>query len=286
MNPDDLIIFLAVARTGSISAAAVSVGKDPATVGRRIQRLEDVLGTSLFSKSPRGYVLTDDGNALSGHAAKMENVLTEISSDFLNEDTSLTGRIRIGAPDGCATFLLPDILAQISAAHPELVIEVVSASRDFDVLNRDVDLAISVTPSKSKALLSEPLADYHLQFAAAHKLVDRVGQDALKDQPLISYIPELLMDPELDMPAHFRTRAPKLRSNSVLVQWEWIKHGHGIGMVHDFALRDQSAVTRIFPEFSVPRQYFLNLRKDEMAFRRMATLATLLRRQFAQALSA
>jgi len=237
-----------------------------------VQRLEDTLRTTLFAKSPRGYHLTEEGRRLLERAEEMETILRDIDGAFSQSDSQLQGRVRIGAPDGCATFLLPEICASLAQDHPDLVLEVVASSREFDLLNREVDLAISVTPPTAKALETQPLADYKLHFAAARELVEAHG-DNLDDVPLISYIPELLIDPGLDIPKSFRIKEPNLRSNSVLVQWAWLKAGQGIGLVHDFAYRDDPDVVRVHPRFELDRSYYLSMRKDDMRFKRTGALA-------------
>ncbi len=68
MDWDDLRIFLAVVRGESLSAAGRVLKIDPATVGRRIARLEEVMGARLFVKSPQGYALTSEGARLLPHA--------------------------------------------------------------------------------------------------------------------------------------------------------------------------------------------------------------------------
>ena len=69
-NWDDIRVFLAVARAESLSAAAPGLRMDPATLGRRIARLEERLGAALFVKSPQGYALTGRGERLQVHAAR------------------------------------------------------------------------------------------------------------------------------------------------------------------------------------------------------------------------
>jgi len=184
-SADDLLTFLAVARMGSISGAARILKQDPATAGRKVQRLEDELGTILFAKSPRGYRLTEAGLRLQAHAEEMESVLFEIDGSFRQSSSQLLGKFRIGAPDGCATFLLPEVCAKISSEHPGLVMEVVAASKSFDLLDREVDLEISVTKPSQSGVHSTHLADYQLHFAHSRGAWDPEGL------PLISYIPEL-----------------------------------------------------------------------------------------------
>lgn len=272
-NPDDVLTFLAVARTGSISGASRQLSQDPATVGRKIGRLEETLGATLFAKSPRGYNLTEAGGQLLVQAEELESVLAEIDGAFLQTSNQLHGKIRIGAPDGCATFLLPGACAHLAAANPDSIFEVVTSSRDLDLLNREVDISISVTRPTAKAVKSKHLLEYQLHFAAARGLVD----SDLESLPLISYIPEMLVDPGLDIPPSYRTKEPILRSNSVVVQWEWLKAGHGIGLVHDFAFQHDDDLVRVFPEFHLKRSYYLNIRRDDAKFKRMQLLCESLR---------
>ena len=102
MNWDDMRVFLTVARTGSLTSAGPILKMDPATVARRISRLEERLGTSLFLKSPQGYILTDVGIKMHEHAAQAESALNTAFDQSRTDASALSGQIRIGAPDGCA----------------------------------------------------------------------------------------------------------------------------------------------------------------------------------------
>ncbi|PUB17498.1 LysR family transcriptional regulator [Yoonia sediminilitoris] len=276
-NADDLLIFLSVARGGSITAASRAMQVDPATIGRKIQRLEDQLGAALFAKSPKGYALTDDGQRLLVYAQSIETALRDAEGDFLGRQDKLTGKLRIGAPDGCATFLLPHACARITKAHPDLAIDILTASERFDIHKRDVDVMITVTPLSSKALHCQELSCYELHFGVSHDLAARMaGGLPLTDIPLISFVTEHQLDPALDIPPAFRHREPSLCSNSAVVQWEWVKTGAGIGLLHDFSLRHDYGLTRLHPDFAIARQYYVSIRRDEMQFRRMKRFLPLL----------
>ena len=108
-NWDDLRIFLAVAQEGSLTVAAQVLKVDPATVSRRITRLEMAHATPLFSKSPKGYELTETGNGLAAHVDEAQSSLNAGLGALRGDGEGLTGQIRIGAPDGCANFLLPQV---------------------------------------------------------------------------------------------------------------------------------------------------------------------------------
>lgn len=106
-NWDDLRFFLAVARTGTLSAAGARTGTEHTTVGRRIRALEEGLGARLFHRSNLGYALTEDGANLLGVAEAMESAFLSASAATGAAQT-VSGTVRIGAPDGFGSvFLAP-----------------------------------------------------------------------------------------------------------------------------------------------------------------------------------
>lgn len=284
MQTDDLVVFLMVARRGSISAAAQHLGKDAATVGRRIARLENDLGETLFAKSPRGYHLTEAGQSLLPKAEAMEELVSDIEGGFRQTGHRVDGKIRIGAPDGCATFLLPQVCARLTQENPGLVIEVVATARETDLLGREVDLAVTLGPPSAKAIEHTLLASYELHLAMARSLADTV-RDPLQELPVISYIPEHLIDPALDIPEELGLGRRVLRSNSVLVQWQWLRQGAGLGLVHDFTLRQDPGLMRVKPDFSIHRSYHLASRRADNRFDRMRRFREVFVHRVAQEIS-
>ena len=176
MDWDDLRIFLAVARHESLSAAGRALKVDPATVGRRIARLEDAIGTRLFAKGPQGYALTDEGARLLTHAERAEAAM-EGAAEALTGPEGLTGQIRIGAPDGCANYLLPQVLARICDANPGLEVQVVALPRVFNLSKREADMAIAVS-RPSRFWVSGPACSRRAM--AAHCVVVTSGMRAEK----------------------------------------------------------------------------------------------------------
>ncbi|MDX5356103.1 MAG: LysR family transcriptional regulator, partial [Rhodobacterales bacterium] len=141
MDWDDLRVFLAVARAESLSGAGRVLKCDAATVGRRIARLEEGLGAKLFVKSPQGYALTDAGARLMPHAEQAEQAMAAAAEDLGGAAGQLTGQLRIGAPDGCANYLLPQVCAALCDANPGLEIHIVALPRVFNLSRREADMA-------------------------------------------------------------------------------------------------------------------------------------------------
>src|ERR1700691_5132930 len=72
MEWSDLRVFLAVAREGTLGAAARRLGQSQPTMGRRLRALEQAVGYTLFQRTGDGFILTDEGSAVLSHAERME----------------------------------------------------------------------------------------------------------------------------------------------------------------------------------------------------------------------
>jgi DNA-binding transcriptional LysR family regulator len=272
MDWDDLRVFLAVARTESLSAAGRRLKIDPATVGRRIARLEEVTGARLFSKSPQGYALTEAGARLLPHAELAERA-TLAAGESLSGPGGLTGLIRLGAPDGCANYLLPQVLARICDANPGLEVQIVALPRVFNLSKREADLAIGVSRPEAGRLTVQKLTDYHLHLAASRDYLDRkplTDPADLRRHRFVGYIPDMIFDKELDYLAEIGAGPAALTSNSVSVQLNWLRHGAGVGIVHDFALPAAPELQRILPDhIRLTRAFWLIRHQDDARLDRL-----------------
>lgn len=280
MDWDDLRIFLAVARTESLSGAGKRLKIDPATVGRRIARLEETLSARLFQKSPQGYALTEEGARLIPHAERAEAAL-DSASEALSGPEGLTGQIRIGAPDGCANYLLPQVLARICDANPGLEVQVVALPRVFNLSKREADMAIAVSRPEAGRLTVQKLTDYRLHLAASRDYLARhpavTGPEDLKAHRFVGYIPDMIFDKELDYLSTIGVTSVPLASNSVSVQLNWLRHGAGLGVVHDFALPAAPELVRVIPgQISLSRAFWLIRHADDGRVGRLNRFAALL----------
>src|SRR6056297_353040 len=234
MDPhwDDLRIFLAVARTESLSGAGRQLRIDPATVGRRIARLEERLGAALFAKSPQGYALTEQGQGLLPHAERAEQAIVAAQEEVRGETGRLSGQIRIGAPDGCANYLLPQVCAAIAAENPDLDVQIVALPRVFNLSKREADMAIAVSRPATGRLTVQKITDYRLHLAAQEAyLAAAPPLRTLADlgaHRIVGYIPDMIFDKELDYLAETGAAAVDLASNSVSVQFNLLRHGAGV----------------------------------------------------------
>jgi len=275
---DDLRVFLAVARGESLSRAGRVLKLDPATVGRRVARLEGALGVRLFTKSPQGYALTDEGARLLSHAQSIETTMETARESVAGASAGITGQIRIGAPDGCANYLLPQVVAAICAGNPGLEVQIVALPRVFSLNRREADMVVAVSMPESGRVMVQKITDYRLHLAAAAPYLASApplnGLSDLGAHRLIGYIPDMIFDRELDYLADLGIDAPPLASNSVSVQLNLIRQGAGLGVVHDFALPFAPGVRRVLgAEFSLTRAFHLIRHADDRRVPRLERFA-------------
>lgn len=285
MDWDDLRVFLAVARSESLSGAGKHLGLDPATVGRRIARLEDGAGVLLFMRSPQGYALTEDGARLMPHAEAAEAATAGATEALTSVEGSggISGQIRLGAPDGCANYLLPPVIAEISRANPDLEVQIVALPRVFNLSKREADMAIGVSRPQAGRLTVQKLADYHLSLAAhpdylAKTTAVRSVAD-LKDHRIVGYIPDMIFDKELDYLGELGVTHVDVASNSVPVQLQMLRAAAGLGIVHDFARPQAPELVRVLPDtVKLVRAFWLIRHEGDARSVRLARFADALAR--------
>jgi DNA-binding transcriptional LysR family regulator len=275
---DDIRVFLAVARAESLSAAGRGLKVDPATVGRRVTKLEDSFGAPLFAKSPQGYALTDAGQRLVPHAEAVEQAMAGALEEVQGVGSGVSGQIRIGAPDGCANFLLPQVCAEICAANPELDVQIVALPRVLNLSKREVDMAIGVSPPTAGRLMVQKITDYRLSLAAARSYLKNhpsiEAPEDLAGHRMIGYIPDMIFDKELDYLGDLGVERVALASNSASVQFQWVRQGMGLGMVHDFAIPAARGVRRVLAShISLTRSFYLIRHADDRRLERLNRFA-------------
>src|ERR1700760_3129187 len=164
MEWDRIRIFLAVARSGQILAAARSLGLNHATVGRQITALESELQTKLLDRHVNGCTLTAAGEAMLAAAEKVESELLRFESGLSDNIDAIRGTVRVGAPDGLGNYFLAPKLAELSARHTDLLVQLVPIPRSFSLSRREADLVITLDRPDQGNLIVQKLTDYTLSL--------------------------------------------------------------------------------------------------------------------------
>ena len=174
MDWDNVRVFLAVARAGQFVAAARRLKLDHATVSRRVAALEAALGARLFERLTTGARLTSSGERFLAAAEAMESAFLQAQTEVSGVDVELTGDVRIGAPDGFATYYLAGALRDFVARNPGLRLQLAPAPQLTPLARREVDVVVGLDKPEEGRFVARKLTDYSLGiYASAGYLAER-----------------------------------------------------------------------------------------------------------------
>jgi DNA-binding transcriptional LysR family regulator len=266
-NWDDFRHFLAVARTGTLSAAAEALNTDHTTVARHIQRLEDRLAVQIFFRSNLGYALTAGGERLRPIAEAME-ASTIAAAAMKTETPGISGIVRIGTPDGFGTFFLAPRIQKLAAAHPGLEVELLATARLFSLSRREADIVISLTSPEHARVVSRRLTDYKLLIYATKPYLDArppiTGPADLGAHDFVGYIEDMLFTPELNYLSLIGGNInPRIRSTNLITQMHATLAGAGLCVLPVFIASTCPALVPVLPDqISLTRSFFMHVHED------------------------
>lgn len=181
MNWDDLRVFLAVARSGSISGGAKRLDLQHSTVSRRMRKLEQDWGVRLFDKVPGGYTLTDAGKALMQAAHRMECEVLSADGLLAGNDLKPSGAVRVTAIDNMATTLLMPIFAAFHREYPNVTLHLMISNNDLSLAQREADVAIRLTNTPPETLIGKRVVTVSSAVYGGRKYIDKLRQS--KEEP-------------------------------------------------------------------------------------------------------
>lgn len=162
MEWSDLRIFLAIARAGTLGAAARRSGQSQPTMGRRLRALETAIGHTLFQRTGDGFVLTDEGSTLLAHAERIEEEVLAAQRQLDGHDRQLDGTLRIASSDWFGIHLLTPVFAEFAKLQPRVVIELLTDHRLYSLPRREADIAFRITPFREAEVISRRLM--HIEY--------------------------------------------------------------------------------------------------------------------------
>ncbi|MEO0637390.1 MAG: LysR family transcriptional regulator [Pseudomonadota bacterium] len=182
---EQIIVFEAVMRTGSLSGAARDLGLSQPTVRRVVEALEHGLDESLFKRSDNGLIPTDKAYAL------WPNAKTVVEKSFAffraaNSDSEkIAGTVRISASRVVSQFRLPEMIAELHRQYPNLRAELVPDDRPTDLLRSDADVAIRHVAPTQKQLVAKKAASIELGLFSRTDIGPKDIHSCLEDEAFI-----------------------------------------------------------------------------------------------------
>lgn len=248
----DLRIVLAIAREGSLAAAARVLGLDRSTVFRRLGGFETALGVRLFERLPDGLVPTEAGEEMRAIAGRVEDECIALARAIAGRARQLTGTVRVATTDSIAFGVLPPHLARFRAAHPGIKVELVATPRLLSITRREADVALLATRSPDPALVGRRLCGMAVAIYGAASYLAARGRPQrlsdLDDHAIIAsdeslshfQITRWLAENILDTSVIYRT-------NSLLMQLAAVQAGVGLAYLPCFLADPLPEIVRVFP---------------------------------------
>lgn len=184
-----LKVFLVVAHRGSLSGAAKDLQVNHSTVFRRLKSFEDEIGGKLFERINNRYELTSLGQELLSLAHTIENAFDGIDRHLVGKDFQPRGVVKITAPGNIAYRYLNRYLVDFNRAYPDIQIELLVSNQEFNMSNRQADIAVRATPAPPEHLVGRQVATLNWYVFASQAYQEEYGlpcqSDQLKDHKLI-----------------------------------------------------------------------------------------------------
>lgn len=172
---DDFRFFLAVARHGSLSAAARALGVNHTTVLRRVAGLEATAGVLLFERLPAGYALTADGDEVLAIAVRVEEDIAAANRRLSGKDARVGGSLSVTTIDILALHVLPRPMAAFRAARPEIQVSLMVAEANLSLTKREADVAIRSTMKPPENLVGRAVAGMAFAVYGSIAYLERAG---------------------------------------------------------------------------------------------------------------
>ncbi len=283
---DDVRFFLAVAKTGSFSAAATQLNTKQTTVGRRIQALERRLGAKLFDRHRHGMEVTPAARGVLVQAESMLSNATAIERHLAGLDREMSGVVRIASTEGIAAHWLVPRLGQLRRTHPDIIVQVIASDQVLDLATRQADLAIRFFRPTSNQLVAARVGQFNMSIFAAPSYIEQYGlpqkledlrEHHIVDHTVLHALPA--MKPWTEVVE--RSLSVVLRTNSSYAAMEAVAVGYGISVFPDYVSKMSNLVAAPI-DLKIVRDVWLVSHEETNKGARIRTVIDYVREQFRQ----
>jgi DNA-binding transcriptional LysR family regulator len=284
---NDLRHFLALARGGSMGAAARTLGVDQSTVQRRLATLEKAVGHPLVERRRDGYSLTAQGRALLSEATQVEAAIDALQRRIATLDGSAQGHITVASFVTVGQRIIKSgLLDRFHALHPGITVEMVMGQRLADLTKGEADIAIRGGSSGgSEALVGIKIADTPWGVYASRGFVERFGRprdvEDLAHFSIVELAEELERIPAVSwMQAHTQGAPTAARCGNVPSAVLAVKAGAGLAVLPALHVAGDDELVCVLGPLQVPAySLYLFVHKDLRRVPRVSAFFEFCRRE-------
>ena len=284
---DDVRFFLAVARAGSLSAAARALRVGHVTVGRRITLLEQRLGVTLLNRTPDGFATTSAGEAILRQCTAMETAALDLERIAAGRDMLTTGLVRVTTTEAIAYQLVAPVIAALRRTHPELQVDLIVGVRSLDIARSDADLAVRLARPSASDLVCRRLGNVGFSLYASKRYLAKSGTpkrgQGLGGFDLISFTGAPAAMSPFFMGESLDGARIALRCDNPLIQLKAAADGAGIAELACFLGDSSPELVRVWPnEAPVRRTAWLILHQHLRRSARVRTVSAAITEAFSR----
>lgn len=246
INWEDIKLFLALVRSGTVRGAAEKLGLSHSTVARRTDAMEKQLAVRLFDRLPTGYAVTPAGEDMLSVAEDVENELNGLERRILGHDSQLAGHIRFTMVDFLSTDLLMPHLAKFMQKYPDIDLEIITTYDAMNLDNREADIALRFGQNPPEHLFGRRLTGIATAAYASEKYIECTKLDNPAAAQWIGFGANN-QTPKWVKESAFPHLPVKGRFISLLVQLEACKAHMGLAMLPCFLGDGAPSLKRLSP---------------------------------------
>ncbi len=277
MEWSDLRVFLAVARKGTLGAAARQLGQTQPTMGRRLRALETAVGHVLFQRTANGLVLTDEAVSVLTHAERIEEEVLTFQRKLAGQEAQLEGMLRVSSTDWFGTLLLAPALVEFGRRHPSVAVEVLTDARHYSLPRREADVVFrsqrfDEPEVVARRLMHIPFALYGVSTSETPVPGDGTGAHLITMDAIVPDLPDSAWRKR-----HLPKSVVAYQCNNRLLQARLCAEGGGLAILpRPLGDATPNLVALAFDEPPPGRDIYVGYHRDLRRLKRLRTLLDLI----------
>jgi LysR family transcriptional regulator for bpeEF and oprC len=176
---NEALMFVTVVEKGSFTAAARTLGVPKATLSRKVQALEERLGSMLLKRTTRRLGLTESGQVFYAHCARVPRLLEDAAAAVIQLSGTPRGWLRVTAPYTLGAQIIVPLVPEFMARYPDVRIDMHLSNEVVDLVASDLDLALRVGTLADSSLVARQLGRFSTHVFASPDYLARYGEPLL-----------------------------------------------------------------------------------------------------------
>lgn len=264
VHPDDLLLFVRVIESGSLSAVARERNVPVSNVSRAVDRVEGVYQVRLLNRSTHGLSVTPEGELLMGHAREVLARLEDAAAELASRSTRPSGLVRLSVSQVMASRLVLPQLPPLIERFPELRIEIQAEDRLVDLATEGIDLAVRTSHVLNELLVARQIGEFRRVLFAAPAYLERFGTpshpDELHRHRCITHTSSGSLNRwrfRIDRRVHEVAVNGYFRTSNTDLSLQMVTTGLGIGQINTALLGDlvkRGALVPVLEKYADPRR--------------------------------